>query len=115
MQVSSATQALQAMKAQQALEARRANRSKAPEQAVPPDAKVELSQAAVKNIPSNPVAAMTSAAEPAAVNQTVSPQWRNKVQDIRQVAEKAGFVDISDQDIQRAYTRGESLLADYRV
>jgi hypothetical protein len=36
-------------------------------------------------------------------------------EDIRSVAERAGFVGISERDIRRAYMMGESLLADYKV
>jgi hypothetical protein len=35
--------------------------------------------------------------------------------DIQSVARQAGFVGLSERDIQRAYVLGESLLADYRV
>lgn len=48
-------------------------------------------------------------------NRAESPVDRLPVDDIRSVAERAGFVGISDRDIRRAYAMGESLLADYRV
>jgi hypothetical protein len=44
-----------------------------------------------------------------------SPLDRLPFEDIRNVAERAGFVGISERDIRRAYMMGESLLADYRV
>ncbi|MEB3246113.1 MAG: hypothetical protein VKJ06_09035 [Vampirovibrionales bacterium] len=50
-----------------------------------------------------PFDAMTAARAPLAL------------EDIQQVAARAGYVGVSSQDIQRAYTRGESLLVDYSV
>jgi hypothetical protein len=44
-----------------------------------------------------------------------SPLDRLPFDDIRNVAEKAGFVGISERDIRRAYMMGESLLAYYKV
>jgi hypothetical protein len=44
-----------------------------------------------------------------------SPLDRLPFEDIRSVAERAGFVGISERDIRRAYMMGESLLADYKV
>lgn len=43
------------------------------------------------------------------------PQWRQTVSEVTHIAQKAGYVGLSEQDIQRAYVNGESLLADYRV
>jgi hypothetical protein len=36
-------------------------------------------------------------------------------QDIKRVAEASGFVDLSDQAIERAYRQGKSLMVDYKV
>jgi hypothetical protein len=44
-----------------------------------------------------------------------APQWSSKVQEIQGIAEQAGFVGVTEQDIRRAYSQGTSLLADYRV
>lgn len=35
--------------------------------------------------------------------------------EIKSIAERAGFIGVSNRDIQRAYALGESLLADYRA
>ena len=43
------------------------------------------------------------------------PQWRQTVSEVTQIARQAGYVGLSESDIQRAYVNGESLLADYRV
>lgn len=44
-----------------------------------------------------------------------SPELNLPIDDIRAVAERAGYVGLSERDIRRAYIMGESLLADYRV
>ena len=38
-----------------------------------------------------------------------------EVDEIRDIARRAGYLDVSDTDIQRAYIYGESLLTDYSV
>jgi hypothetical protein len=55
------------------------------------------------------------AAPTAATSAAASPQWSRKVHEIQQIAEKAGFIGVSEQDIRQAYMQGSSLLADYRV
>lgn len=105
MRVESGTQSIQLLKAQQAWEARRASKTTTPDQAP---------VASPNAAPSIEVARPALDATPA-VSQTISPQWAQKVQEIQQVAEKAGFVGVSEQDIRRAYVHGESLFADYRV
>lgn len=100
MRVQSGTQSLQMLKAQQAWEARRATKpepQKPTAQAVPP---IEIAK---PELPANSGA------------QAVSPQWQRKVNEIQNIATKAGFIDVTEQDIRRAYQFGESLLADYRV
>ena len=42
-------------------------------------------------------------------------RWVQTVREVQLVAHRAGYVDVSEQAIRRAYLRGESLLADYRV
>ena len=37
------------------------------------------------------------------------------VGEIRDIARRAGYLDVSDADIQRAYAYGESLLTDYNA
>ncbi|MEM0951574.1 MAG: hypothetical protein AAGI66_05450 [Cyanobacteria bacterium P01_H01_bin.74] len=37
------------------------------------------------------------------------------IQDVLSIAGQSGFVGVTAQDIQRAYTFGESLLSDYRI
>lgn len=107
MQISSSTtlggaQSLQMLKAQQAWEARRAAKTQTPTEApqvIQPAP--QLLDEAVPNTPSGPA--------------HLSPQWNRTVQEIQTIAGRAGFVGLSEQDIRRAYTYGESLLADYRV
>lgn len=109
MRIDSAAQSIQLLKAQQAWEARRAAKANAPEQApVSSPAmgpSIEIAKPSVD----------TSLDATPAISQAMSPQWNQKVQDIQQVAAKAGFVGVSEQDIRRAYMQGDSLLADYRV
>ncbi len=101
MQVNSSTQSLQMLKAQQAWEARRAS-------------KTETKKPAVQAAPSIEIATPELPLETNAL-QASSPQWQRKVQDIQNIANKAGFVGVTEQDIRQAYQFGESLLADYRV
>lgn len=49
--------------------------------------------------------------EPAAISESLPLS----LSDVQAVARKAGYVGVSEQDIQKAYRLGESLLADYRV
>lgn len=100
MRIESGAQSLQMLKAQQAWEARRAN--KAPAQ-----------QPAAQAAPAIEIAKPELPADSGV--QSVSPQWQRKVNDIQSIAARAGFVDVTEQDIRRAYQFGESLLADYRV
>jgi hypothetical protein len=54
-----------------------------------------------------------SLAEP---TQQVTPlAIQHYIQDIQTVASKAGYLGVSQSDIERAYRRGESLLVDYSV
>lgn len=100
MRIESGAQSLQMLKAQQAWEARRASKTQTPEQQAPTST-LEMES------PSAPVSVPHS--------QSVSPQWQRKVNEIQNIAHKAGFVGVTEQDIRRAYQFGESLLADYRV
>lgn len=101
MRIESGAQSLQMLKAQQAWEARRASKVQIETPATPTLPKIEIN---TPELPANN-----------APQQTVSPQWQRRVNDIQNIAKKAGFVDVSEQDIRRAYQFGESLLADYRV
>ena len=106
MRIDSGAQSIQLLKAQQAWEARRASKTNANEQAAPSASpSIEVARPALDS----------RLDSTSAVSQAVSPQWAQKVQEIQQVAEKAGFVGVSEQDIRRAYVHGESLFADYRV
>ena len=44
-----------------------------------------------------------------------NPSSKLPVGEIRDIARRAGYLDVSDADIQRAYTYGESLLTDYHA
>lgn len=102
MRIESGTQSIQMLKAQQAWEARRATRTTPAAEQVPTDSPaIEIAKPTLDSTP--------------ITGQVLSPQWSRKVQDIQQVAQKAGFTGVSEQDIRRAYTHGESLFADYRV
>lgn len=123
MQISQSSSPLYTSKAQQAWEARRAAKAAAPEgmfpaaaaTAIPPknppigktSGSPENSRADVPTVSSAPVSSPLPA--------HLSTQWEGKVRDIQNIAAKAGFVDVSEQAIRRAYLQGESLLADYRV
>jgi hypothetical protein len=51
------------------------------------------------------------------VSTPVQSEWEKGIpfQEIKNIAERAGYVGLSNRDIKEAYVRGESLLADYRV
>jgi hypothetical protein len=57
--------------------------------------------------------------EPAEAELPAAPASRNNPLDrlpfteIQAIAERAGYVGVTQRDIQRAYARGESLLVDY--
>lgn len=101
MRIESGAQSLQMLKAQQAWEARRANKTTAQQPAAQAAPAIEIAK---PELPANNGGV-----------QSVSPQWQRKVNDIQNIAARAGFVDVTEQDIRRAYQFGESLLADYRV
>ena len=46
---------------------------------------------------------------------SVPSRLSRAIPEIQDIARRAGFLGVTEQDIQRAYTRGESLLTDYRV
>jgi hypothetical protein len=103
MQISSGAGAssLQMLKAQQAWEARRA-------------AKIETARP--QPAPALPTVEIETspAPTPIPVAGLASP-WESTVREVQDIASQAGFLDVTEQDIRRAYVRGESLLADYRV
>ncbi len=106
MRVSDSNTSIQLLKAQQAWEARRSAKTAAPaepakSQPASHPARIEIDT----RLPETPVGPANN----------ISPQWRNTVREVQQIAQRAGFIGVSEQDIQRAYARGESLLADYRV
>lgn len=111
MQITPGTSAIQTLKAQQAWEARRAAKTQAPaaEQMAP------IAPSAPKAPNTQPVLENLSLDNSSAALPSNSPQWSRKVQDIQNIATKAGFLGVSEQDIRRAYVQGDSLLADYRV
>lgn len=88
------TQSLQMLQAQQAF---RPRPSKAPE---------ETKRAPEQFIP---VTTPTESVNP------IGKKPALPIQDIQNVATQAGFVDVSQQDIEHAYRTGSSLLADYRA
>jgi hypothetical protein len=99
MRITPGAQSMQMLKAQQAWEARRAMKSAEAPQTVPvTQPEQELQRPA---LPDGPMPGM--------------PQWNRTVQEVQDIAQQAGFVGVTEQDIRRAYTYGESLLADYRV
>lgn len=104
MRITPGTSSIQMLKAQQAWEARRAARTATPQ---------ETALAPETRGPERPER-RTIDSEPQNFAQQV-PQWRETVREVQQIAEKAGYVGVTEQDIRRAYTQGESLLADYRV
>lgn len=105
MRISSGAPSIQMLKAQQAWEARRLRAAAQPEA-------VQDAQPTTQPITSRPLAG-----EPMAAASSPSPQdpWNRTVQEVQAIAQQAGYVGVTEQDIRRAYTLGESLLADYRV
>jgi hypothetical protein len=91
---------LQMLKAQQAWEARRAAKTET--------AKPQPAVAA-------PRVEIETPSMPAAMPAGLSSPWENTVREVQDIASQAGFLDVTEQEIRRAYMRGESLLADYRV
>lgn len=53
--------------------------------------------------------------EPSLPEANSGPMERIPVREIQAIAEKVGFVGVTERDIRRAYMLGESLLTDYRV
>jgi hypothetical protein len=53
--------------------------------------------------------------EPPAASQAASLKQRLPVADIQAVAQRAGYVGLSERAIQQAYLRGDSLLVDTRA
>lgn len=102
MRVSSGTSSIQMLKAQQAWEARRAAK---------PASAPEIQQAAPARKIEAPVQPVTAVTTPSGM----SPQWESTVREVQDIASKAGYIGVTEQDIKQAYLRGESLLADYRV
>lgn len=104
MRISSGTPSIQTLKAQQAWEARRSRQTAQPEAEI-------INQPATQPQKTRPLAD-----EPLASTQSLPHgQWSQTVQEVQSIAQRAGYVDVTEQDIRRAYTLGESLLADYRV
>ena len=111
MQITPGASAIQTLKAQQAWEARRATKTQAPQtELITPEAPIAAPAPNTQPVLENLSIDNQSTALPAN-----SPQWSRKVQDIQNIASKAGFLGVSEQDIRRAYVQGDSLLADYRV
>lgn len=110
MRITPGAQPLQTLKAQQAWEARRAAKTTGQQQAPIATPSIEIAKP-------DPIVSAGSQASPspAGTSPWASPQWTNKVQEIQTIAEKSGFIGVSEQDIRRAYSQGSSLLADYRV
>lgn len=113
MQITPGASAIQTLKAQQAWEARRATKAQAP--AIEAEQMTPAAPAGPKAPNMQPVLENISSDNSASTLPANSPQWSRKVQDIQNIASKAGFVGVSEQDIRRAYVQGDSLLADYRV
>jgi len=42
-------------------------------------------------------------------------QLEPMIHEVRQIAEDAGFIDVSSENVLKAYQSGQSFLADYRV
>lgn len=101
MSIFPASSSIQTLKAQQAWEARKASR------ATMPTATPNVAAAAAPTI---------EVPRPAApVENPAVQHWGQTVQEVQNIAQRAGFMGVTEQDIRRAYTYGESLLADYRV
>ncbi|HEY9746828.1 MAG TPA: hypothetical protein V6C99_11495 [Oculatellaceae cyanobacterium] len=103
MQISSSVPSIQTLKAQQAWEARRlrqVSRQETQPESVP--------------APSAPIADRVAETSVAAFT---LPQagWGETVREVQSIAERVGYIGVTEQDIRRAYTLGESLLADYKV
>jgi hypothetical protein len=104
MQISSSgVSSIQMLKAQQAWEARRARAVAQPE----PQPEELVRPTRQKTGP--------LADEPLAVSSPSGDPWSRTVQEVQSIAQRAGYIGVTEQDIRRAYTLGESLLADYRV
>lgn len=107
MRVSSGTPSIQTLKAQQAWEARRMRQAAQQTQAT---------EAFRQPATSKPAETKTVTDEPLSATPPISQgQWSQTVEEVQSIAQRAGYIGVTEQDIRRAYTLGESLLADYRV
>lgn len=112
MRIQAATTNVQALKAQQAWEARRAAKSM---QAAEPKHTPTTRQSAPA-LQTGPLPEHHHPPTLPGLSQgPASPQWNQTVHEVQTIAARAGYVDVGETDIRRAYMYGESLLADYRV
>lgn len=102
--ISGAGSSIQLLKAQQAWAARQTSRPSEPAPA-PSDESQNIA---------SPIEMATAATTPS-LGSVAQSRLSRAIPEIQEIARRAGFVGVSAQDIQRAYSRGESLLTDYRV
>lgn len=106
MQIQPGMNAVRLLQAQQAFQARRA-------ETPVPEAQQDMTSCPPADGLAEAEARMP--VNPALDQLTRSPQWRQTVDEVSRIAQRAGYVGLNENDIQRAYVYGESLLADYRV
>lgn len=104
----------QTLKAQQAWEARRARESAKPEVQATPE-QPTLQKQFPKVNEAGTIAANLSELSASGLQGSPQGPWQKTVQEVQSIAQRAGYVGVTEKDIHRAYTLGESLLADYRV
>lgn len=93
MQIQGGFSNIQRLQAQQAFNAKgRINEQQQAEQFSVPDIQVPKQSAPVKNI-----------------------YHQLPMEEIKSIAHEAGYIGVTDADIERAYAYGESLLSDYTV
>ncbi len=57
----------------------------------------------------------TEAPAPQRLNVQPYVQLQPMINEVREIAETAGYIGVTSEDVLRAYHSGQSLLADYRV
>ncbi len=111
---------LQQLKAKQAWESRQAKKTETAPDPIALESAVTVSRSTTlpKAAPAESAIQQQqprAAAATEVASDTAPTPWDSKVSEIQNIAQRAGFVGVSERDIRQAYTYGESLLADYRV
>lgn len=95
----------------QALEEEMATESRPQEITFP----VSTAVSAPETRPVLPRPTLTATSAMAAERAKMMRQLEPMIHEVRQIAEEVGFIDVSSENVLKAYQSGQSFLADYRV